>query len=68
MRRTGVIMAGGSGERFWPLSRRNRPKQLLRLTDESDTMLHESVRRLAPIIAPEDIYVVTGSHLVEPIR
>lgn len=67
MRRTGIIMAGGSGERFWPLSRRNRPKQLLRLTDESDTMLHEAVSRLAPLIAPDDIYIVTGAHLVDAI-
>jgi mannose-1-phosphate guanylyltransferase len=61
-------MAGGSGERFWPLSRQNHPKQLLRLTRPDQTMLEEAVWRLAPIIPPEDIYVVTGRHLVESIR
>ena len=66
--RIGVIMAGGSGERFWPVSRRLHPKQLLRLTSPTDTMLHESVNRLLPLIAPEHIYVQTSVELVEPIR
>lgn len=66
--RAGVIMAGGSGERFWPLSRAQRPKQLLRLTRTDVTMLGEAVERLAPIIPAEHVYVVTGEHLVEPIR
>lgn len=67
-KRVAVVMAGGSGERFWPLSRRHRPKQLLRLTSETDTMLGEAIARVAPLIAQEDIYVVTGKHLVDPIR
>jgi mannose-1-phosphate guanylyltransferase len=66
--RVAVIMAGGSGERFWPLSRHARPKQLLRLTHDSETMLSEAVTRLAPIIPPQDIYVATAAHLIEPIR
>jgi mannose-1-phosphate guanylyltransferase len=61
-------MAGGSGERFWPLSRRDRPKQLLRLTQPDATMLHEAVERIAPVIPAEHIYIVTGTHLVDPIR
>jgi mannose-1-phosphate guanylyltransferase len=60
-------MAGGSGERFWPLSRKNRPKQLLKLTDPDKNMLEEAVDRLAPIIPPSQIYIVTGAHLVDPI-
>ena len=66
--RVGVIMAGGSGERFWPLSRRRKPKQLLRLTSETETMLHEAVSRLAPLIPPERVLIVTGEHLLDPIR
>lgn len=66
--RVSVIMAGGSGERFWPLSRKDRPKQLLRLTSETETMLHEAVNRIAPLIPPEHVYVVTAEHLVAPIR
>jgi len=66
--RVAVIMAGGSGERFWPLSRRLRPKQLLCLTSPTQPLLAEAVSRIAPVVAPEDVYVVTGRHLVEPIR
>ena len=67
-RRVGVVMAGGSGERFWPISRRQRPKQLLHLTQDQETMLGEAVSRVAPLIPPEDVYVVTGEHLVAAIR
>lgn len=66
--RIGVIMAGGSGERFWPLSRRARPKQLLNLTTPDRSLLAEAVERLTPLIPIENILVVTGRHLVEPIR
>jgi mannose-1-phosphate guanylyltransferase len=61
-------MAGGSGERFWPLSRAHWPKQLLHLTSADQSMLAEAVSRLAPLIPPEHIYIVTGMHLVKPIR
>jgi len=66
--RFGVIMAGGSGERFWPVSRRNHPKQLLRLTRPDRTMLGEAVERLSPLIPAERIIIATAPHLVEPIR
>ncbi len=66
--RVGVIMAGGSGERFWPLSRRDRPKQLLNLTSPDKNMLQEAVERIAPLIPPERVFIVTGEHLVKPIR
>jgi len=46
MQRIAVVMAGGSGERFWPLSRAGRPKQLLPLTHATMSMLEEAVRRL----------------------
>ena len=68
IKRVAVVMAGGSGERFWPLSRLMRPKQLLCLTRPDQNMLEEAVARLAPIIPPEDIYVATGLHLVDVIR
>ncbi len=66
--RVAVIMAGGSGERFWPVSRRLNPKQLLRLTSPTDTMLHEAVNRLLPLIPAEHIYVQTSPELVPAIR
>ena len=61
-------MAGGVGERFWPLSRQARPKQLLNLDDPRRCLLLEAVERLVPLIPPERIFVVTGKALVAPIR
>ncbi len=68
MTRVAIVMAGGSGERFWPLSRLHRPKQLLCLTEPHRTMLEEAVLRLTPVLPPDHIFVVTARHLVEPIR
>lgn len=68
MKRTAVIMAGGSGERFWPASRRLQPKQLLRLTSDEQTMIEETIERISPLVAPQDIFIITGEALLEPIR
>jgi mannose-1-phosphate guanylyltransferase len=57
-----VILAGGSGTRFWPLSRRRRPKQLLNLLGER-TLLEETVARILPVIPAERIYVFTNELL-----
>lgn len=54
-----VIMAGGGGTRFWPLSRKKRPKQLLSIGG-SDIMLNETIKRLDALIAREHVYVVTN--------
>ena len=66
--RVAIIMAGGSGERFWPLSRHDRPKQLLHLTSDDKNMLQEAVERLEPLMGRENIYIVTGEHLVAAIQ
>ena len=63
----GVIMAGGRGERFWPLGRTDRPKQLLPLLGET-TLLEESFLRLLPMFPPENILVITNEKYVEHIR
>ncbi len=55
----GVILAGGKGERFWPLSRAERPKQFLKLTSEK-MMLEETIDRILPLIQLENIRIVTG--------
>jgi len=68
IQRVAVIMAGGSGERFWPVSRKLRPKQLLKLTSEDRTMLGEAVERISPLIPADHVYIVTGDHLIAPIR
>src|SRR5690606_17418430 len=62
-----VIMAGGSGTRFWPVSRRQRPKQLLELTP-GGTMLRQTVDRLEGLIPASHCLVVTGQALATEVR
>lgn len=62
-----LILAGGSGERFWPLSRRNRPKQLLRLVSEQ-TLLEETVGRLDGLVPPERILILTNVEQEKAVR
>ena len=60
MKTAAVIMAGGKGERFWPQSRYDRPKQFLSLTPDGETMIQKTVNRLASLVSVEDIYIVTN--------
>jgi mannose-1-phosphate guanylyltransferase len=60
-----VILAGGSGKRLWPLSRQARPKQLVDITFLDKPLLQETFARLAPLMPPDDIYVVTGERYME---
>lgn len=62
-----VIMAGGSGTRFWPASRSAKPKQLLDLSGEQ-TMIQSTVQRLGDVFPADQIMVVTAQHLVEAIQ
>lgn len=55
----GVIMAGGGGTRFWPLSRQERPKQLLNLSGK-EVMVNETIDRLARTADKKDIFIVTN--------
>ena len=66
MKHVALIMAGGSGERFWPLSRKHHPKQLLTLFS-GKTMLAESVERISLSIPKECIFIITGEILREAI-
>jgi mannose-1-phosphate guanylyltransferase len=61
-----VILAGGSGTRFWPRSRRTRAKQVLALDGES-TMIQQTLQRLLPLAAAEDMWVITNGLLDEVI-
>ena len=61
-----VIMAGGSGTRLWPLSRRQNPKQLLRLSGER-TLYQLAVDRLDRILSPENIIVITAGDMVSKL-
>jgi mannose-1-phosphate guanylyltransferase len=63
----GVVLAGGGGTRFWPLSTPSRPKQFLPLvTDEP--LLVDTVRRFPPLVAPERTLIVTGAAFVDAVR
>lgn len=61
-----VVMAGGSGTRFWPESRKQRPKQLLELVG-SETLIRQTVDRLGPLIGPQHTVVVTSAELADGI-
>ena len=62
-----VIMAGGSGTRFWPKSRRVRPKQLLSLFG-TDSLLQDTVARVLPLASPGRTWVITGADQLEATR
>ena len=62
-----VIMAGGKGERFWPQSREDRPKQLLNLLSPV-SMLEQTVARIQPLLPVENILILTNSSYVAAIR
>lgn len=62
-----VIMAGGKGTRFWPLSTEEKPKQFLKLLGDK-TMLQMTVDRLLPLIPLERIFVVTGKQYVDLVK
>lgn len=63
----GIIMAGGGGTRFWPLSRRGTPKQLLNLSGK-EIMVNEAIDRLTCVAAYENIYIVTNCEQADKMR
>ncbi len=62
-----VILAGGHGERFWPLSRRSRPKQLLPIIGDK-SLIETTIDRIRPDFPPERIWVVTGEQIGPAVR
>ena len=64
-----VILAGGKGERFWPLSRRERPKQFLSLTGSETSLLQATADRLLNMADGwQGLWVITASHLAEGVK
>jgi len=59
-----IILAGGSGTRFWPRSRRSRAKQVLSLEGER-TMIQDTLARLEQVAAASDAWVITNNWLHE---
>src|SRR5512144_999983 len=62
-----VIMAGGSGTRFWPLSREKMPKQLLKIGGD-DTLIQQTVGRVLPLVSREQVRIVTNPALSDDIN
>ena len=67
MNKFAVIMAGGKGERFWPESRENRPKQMLSLFS-SRTLIEQTVLRLHEFVPYENMLIITNRAYAEPLR
>ena len=67
MRVHAVILAGGRGERFWPLSRRARPKQLLPLLS-GKPMIADTIERLRGLVEPRNVWIITSRDLLALIR
>ena len=67
MNRFGVIMAGGGGTRFWPLSRKENPKQFLKL-DGENYMINSAIERLENCVQKDHIFVVAGEEQEERVR
>lgn len=67
MKKIAIVLAGGSGERFWPVSRISKPKQLLPLnTDKS--LIEEAIERIVSFVPLEDIFVFTNKITYQPIQ
>lgn len=62
-----IILAGGSGERFWPLSTPESPKQFLRVFG-GESLIRQSVNRLKGLVAAKDVFVITSQELVAATR
>jgi mannose-1-phosphate guanylyltransferase len=62
-----IIMAGGRGERFWPVSRETTPKQLIRLLGDQ-SFLQQTVDRVLPVVPLKNIFVITNTAQVEAVR
>lgn len=63
-----VIMCGGVGSRFWPFSRNDRPKQFLDFFGTGKSLLQLTVERIAPIVPPENVILVTNRQYADIIR
>ena len=63
-----VVIAGGSGARFWPLSRQETPKQLLTIGSHKQTLIQSTISRINPLISFERTYIVTNLGQAEPIN
>lgn len=64
---TFLIMAGGSGERFWPLSTKNKPKQLLKIFNDK-TLIRIAYERILPLVDKQKIFIATNSIQLDELK
>ena len=62
-----VIMAGGGGTRFWPLSRQEVPKQLINLSGE-DALINETINRIDSLASKENLFIVTNEKQIDALH
>lgn len=63
-----LIMAGGVGSRFWPLSRKDNPKQFLNLVDENRSMLQSTIDRVSQLTDHENIFIATNDRYIDRMK
>ncbi|MBR1876661.1 MAG: NTP transferase domain-containing protein, partial [Lachnospiraceae bacterium] len=68
MKVTALIMAGGRGERFWPRSRKDMPKQFLSLTNDGKTLIQLTVERILPVVDVKDIFISTNKNYLDLVK
>lgn len=68
MERVAIIMAGGAGNRFWPLSKISCPKQLIHFKEDSPTLLEEAIERAMLVFKPDNIFIITNQYMLDSIR
>lgn len=61
-----VVLAGGQGSRFWPISRLKQPKQFLSISDSGESLLQATVRRVTPLASDKDVWVLSNE-LLQPL-
>ena len=62
-----LVLAGGGGTRFWPISRNNLPKQLINLSGE-DILINETLKRLTGLVQPKDTFIVTNQSQAQLLK
>lgn len=62
-----VILAGGIGSRFWPRSRKQKPKQMLNIFG-ANTLLQDTIARISPLVAPQQTWIVTTRELAPALK
>ncbi|HEX4849402.1 MAG TPA: sugar phosphate nucleotidyltransferase, partial [Puia sp.] len=63
-----VIMAGGIGSRFWPMSRQDYPKQFLDILNSGETLIQSTYNRFSAFIKPQNIFVVTSNEYIKIVK